>query len=203
MPQFPSGSSSSGLWSLKKQKRAQQGFNWPFSSVPLAWTTNYGNTTTISSSTVVTANTGTNSNGYGYFSGALPAQSCYLDLTMDSGLSSSPFTVNFVGVANEVSQFGYTAYSKYKAWYYNAQWYGDGTNYVNPPTSQNAGTYRIAVNREIRRLYIRGPSSAVVASADLPTGSNLYLVVLPQNGYATSGATIVNGAVYGGSGGLY
>jgi hypothetical protein len=34
MAQFPSQSSASGLWSLKKQKRAQQGLNWPLVSPP-------------------------------------------------------------------------------------------------------------------------------------------------------------------------
>jgi hypothetical protein len=29
MAQFPSSTSASGIWSLKKQKRGQQGFNWP------------------------------------------------------------------------------------------------------------------------------------------------------------------------------
>jgi len=182
--------------------RAKAGGNWPFDA-PLSWTTNYGNTTTISSSSVVTATTDANNNGVGYFSGSLPAESCYLDVTLDSGYSDSPTSVAFMGVSNVVSQFNYGAEANYKAWYWSGSWWGNGTNYVTPPTSLVADTYRIAVNRSNGRLYIKRSGNATVASADLPSGSTLYLMVLPQNSYRTPGATIVNGRVYSGSGGLY
>lgn len=35
MAQFPSTTSASGIWTLKKQKRGQQGANWPGMSVPV------------------------------------------------------------------------------------------------------------------------------------------------------------------------
>lgn len=167
----------------------------------LTWSTEYGDTTSISSSTVVTATTANNSNGYGYFSVALPSVSCFFDVILDIGYTAG---VNFLGVSNEISQFNFSdGAAKYKAWYWSGSWWGDGTNYVNPPTSLDTDTYRIAINRSNGRLYMKRTGNATVASADLPTGSTLYLMNLPQSGFRTSGATIVNGKAYSGSGGLY
>lgn len=204
MAQFPSTTSASDIWSLLDAYRARAGENWPSVAAPvsLAWTTNYGNTTTITSSTVVTATSANNSNSYGYFSGLLPTYSCYLDIIINAGYSNSPTVINFLGISNEVSQFTWGIGSKYKAWYWSGDWRGDGTNYVTPP-AMNADTYRIAVNRENGRLYMKRTGDATIASANLPTGSNLYVVNLALGGYPTSGATIVNGLVYSGAGGLY
>lgn len=175
----------------------------PIIPYALSWSSgsNYGDTTTVSSSTVVTATTSTNGNGYGYFSSQFPTGvDCYVDVVLAAGY---PGTVSFLGVSNQVSAFNYSAYPYYKAWYWSGSWFGDGTNYVTPPTSLDADTYRIALRPSIGRLYIKRSGNATVASADLPSGSAHYLVVLPQQGFITSGATIVNGFAYSGSGGLY
>lgn len=170
----------------------------------MSWQTNYGNTTTIASPNVVTANTQDNTNGFGYFSSPFPdSGNYYVDITLESGYDSNPTSVNFLGVSNTVSQFTFGAPLNYKAWYWAAQWYGAGTEYVAPPTTLDADTYRIAINRSNNRLYIKRSTNSTVAQANLPSGTTFYVCVLPQLNYRTSGATIVNGLWYAGSGGLY
>lgn len=170
----------------------------------LTWATNYGDTTTIAGSTIVTATTSVNSNGFGYFSSVLPPNAdIYFDVVLASGASDSPVSRNFLGVSNTVSQFNYDVPANYVAWYYSGAWFGNGTKYVDPPTYLNADTYRIAISKSNNILYMKSNSNSTVASAQLPSGSSLYLCVLPQSGFRTSGATISGGLWYTGSGGLY
>lgn len=201
MPDFPSNNSAYGRWSLMDQRDAKLGGNWPALPVPasLSWQTNYNETISISGN-VATSNGNTNSSGYGYFSEPLPAYSCYVDISLPAGYSGA---VNFLGVSNTNAQFGWGNSQYYKAWYWSGSWFGAGTNHVNPPAALYADTYRIAVNRQNGRLYMKAASYATIASADLPIGSTLYIMNLPQTGYVSSGATIIGGVLYSGSGGLY
>jgi hypothetical protein len=73
MPQFPNTTNAQGVWSLKKQKRLQQGSNWPAYTPPV--TTAFSalfNTNSITSMNISTANAWTIP--YNYFSNH---QSCY------------------------------------------------------------------------------------------------------------------------------
>lgn len=172
----------------------------------LTWAFNFGNTTTIASPTVVTATTSTNSTNTGYVSTILPAQSCYFDVILDSGYSSSPTSVNFLGIGNRDTSIQWVEDDgeAYRAWYWSGSWYGFTPTTSTGGGNLNADTYRMAVNRSNNTLYMKKASSSTVVSASLPSpNTNLYLINLPQSGYRMSGATIVNGKAYAGSGGLY
>lgn len=174
--------------------------------VALTWQTNYNvDTATVTpGSTVFTATASNAGSNGGVFSGVLPATGdWYFDVTLADGASSSPARVGFLGIANANTGFGWSSGANYKAWYYGGSWYGNGTEYVAPPTNLNAATYRIGLNRANGRLYIKSSAHATVAVSTIPTGSNLYACLLDQSGYPFPGATIVGGLCYPGAGGLW
>ena len=167
----------------------------------LLWENSFGDTVTSVSNNVYTTSSANNVNGYGVFSQLLPGYSCYVDILLNKGYLDG--YVNFLGVSNTSSLFQWPTQANYQAWYYSGSWYGNGTVYVGPSTNLNADAYRIAINRNNSRIYMKSTASSTIAEAALPSGSNLYIMVLPQSGYPVSGATIVNGIAYNGSGGLY
>ncbi len=172
----------------------------------LAWQTNQQGAavTFTAGSTSFGGNTGTLSNGYGTFTGVLPLSSFYVDVTLDGGSDSTPTRIGFLGISNTNTAFDYPVAANYKAWYWSGSWFGNGTNFVNPPGAMVQDTYRIAVNYSNNRLYIKRNGDATVAQAAFTTGSNYYLMMMGQSGYDTVGVSILNGgSTFSGSGGLY
>ncbi len=172
----------------------------------VAWATNFGDTNTLTSppNPSFTASAATNTNGYGVFSTLLPATGqYYIDVNLLQGIDTGQ--VGFFGIANEVSQFPYSSTSKYKAWYYSGAWWGDSGTISAGDGSLASGTYRIAVNRTGNVFYMQRTTNTPTAirSGNLPSGSNMYLMMLPQSGYAAIGCTILNGGAIAGHGGLY
>jgi hypothetical protein len=171
----------------------------------LSWQTNQqGAAVTFTAGSTSFSSTATTSNGYGTFTGVLPLSSFYVDVTLGPAYTGGLDNVGFLGISNTNTAFDYTVAANFKAWYWSGSWFGNGTNFVNPPGGLVEDTYRIAVNYSNNRLYIKRNGSATVAQAAFTTGSNYYLMMLGQSGYTTVGVSILNGgSTFSGSGGLY
>lgn len=122
-------------------------------------------------------------------------------------------------------------YEYYSGWYWRGVWTGvylidagavveaDGNNVtkfqfdygneIAAPATLTTGTYRMAINRNEKKLYMKriGPDASSVGSITLPFTGNLRMAVLTQGWpgtYPSFGARILNnGIIYNGSGGLY
>ena len=170
----------------------------------LSWQTNQqGSAVSFTQGSTSFSTTATTSNGFGTFTGVLPLTSFYVDVILDSGYTGGLSNIGFLGISNTNTAFDYNTAANFKAWYWSGSWFGNGTNFVTPPTlSQD--TYRIAVNYSNNNLYMKKNGSATIAQAAFTTGSNYYLMMMGQSGYTTVGVSILNGgATLSGSGGLY
>lgn len=169
----------------------------------IAWTTNQIPeivTTSLPSPSYVT-NDGTSINGYGIFTGVLPAGDIYFDVTLAQGYSGY---VAFLGLSNTNSAFAYGTSANYQAWYWSGSWFGNYSQVAGPPGALIADTYRIAIRRNNNTFYIKGSTYGSSAIGGIPTGSSIYLMMMTQGGYKLPNASILNGgAYYIGSGGLY
>jgi hypothetical protein len=171
------------------------------------WITALGDTVSLASpGPTFSATTSNNTNTFGVFSGVLPSSGqYYIDITLASGQDSSPSSVGFLGLSNTVGSFAYTTSANYKAWYWSGNWFGDATTIsAGDSSALVTGTYRIAIDRPNSVFYMQRISGtpSTVREAVLP-GSNIFLMSLPQSGFRTYGATILNGGLVSGHGGLY
>jgi len=173
-------------------------------SASVAWNTTFGSTITLSAPNATFTASAANANGFGTFTNVLPASGqYYIDVTLPTGQDNG--SVDFLGISNEVSALDYPQNTKYKAWYWSGGWFGIATDDGTTGPALVSGTYRIAIDRTNSHFYMQKISGtpSVVRNAALPSGSNMFLMVLSQSGFTTGGASILNGGTIAGHGGLY